>query len=101
MEEVPFREDKRKGFQNLETKIINTGNRLSLCGALPLVHTVPHFISQHLQDHYSSFAKPKVLGKAALISSQPLFGVVREGSVKLHAISRQRRALSKGYFFVC
>lgn len=41
-----------------------------------------------------------MLGKEILISSQPLFGPVCRGSVKLHAISGPRRALSRGYFLV-
>lgn len=41
-----------------------------------------------------------MLGKEVLIPSQPLFGAVCRGSGKLHAISRPRGALSRGYFVV-
>lgn len=100
MEKVPFREDRSKSFQNLQSKIINTSNRLSISVTSPWSTKFPISINKHLQEHYSSFGKSKVLGKEVLISSQPLFGAVCGGSVKLHAISRHRQALSRGYFLV-
>lgn len=59
-------------------------------GLYPQSTKFPTSINQHLREHYSSLGRPKVLGNEVLISSQPLFGVVLGGSVKLHAISRQR-----------
>lgn len=100
MAKVPFREERGESFQNLESKIINTSNRLSICGSSPRSTEFPISINKHLQEHYSSFGKSKVLGREVLISSQSLFGAVCGGSVKLHAISRQRRAPSREYFLV-